>query len=50
MLVAPIKVVPRTIGVISADQDEYGWFRESDKRLETAILWLFANYYQASPV
>ncbi len=33
MLVAPIKVSGRTIGVISADQDAYGWFKEDDRLL-----------------
>jgi len=33
MLVAPVKVGDQTIGVISADQDEFGWFGEYDQRL-----------------
>lgn len=33
MLVAPVKVGNRIIGVISADQDEYNWFSESDRQL-----------------
>lgn len=33
MLVAPVKVGNRTIGVISADQDEKNWFHESDRQL-----------------
>jgi len=33
MLVAPIKVGGRTIGVISADRDKFGWFSESNRRL-----------------
>ncbi len=33
MLVVPIQVGDRTIGVISADQDAYGWFSQSDLRL-----------------
>jgi len=33
MLVAPVKVSIRTIGVISAEQDEYDWFSESDRQL-----------------
>ncbi|MBN1660623.1 MAG: GAF domain-containing protein [Anaerolineae bacterium] len=37
MLVAPVKVGSRTIGVISADQDEHGWFSESDQRLAEAL-------------
>ena len=37
MLVAPVKVGERTIGVISADQDEYGWFSENDLRLVDAL-------------
>jgi len=37
MLVAPVKVGDRTIGVISADQDEFGWFSESDRRLVDAL-------------
>jgi len=37
MLVVPVKVGDRTIGVISADQDEFGWFGESDRRLVDAL-------------
>jgi GAF domain-containing protein len=37
MLVAPVKVGDHTIGVISADQDEYGWFSENDRRLVDAV-------------
>lgn len=37
MLVAPVKVGDRTIGVISADQDTFGWFNESDRRLVDAL-------------
>lgn len=37
MLVAPVKVGDQTTGVISADQDEFGWFSESDKRLVDAL-------------
>jgi GAF domain-containing protein/anti-sigma regulatory factor (Ser/Thr protein kinase) len=37
MLVAPVKVGDQIIGVISADQDEYGWFSESDRRLVDAL-------------
>lgn len=37
MLVAPVKVGDQTIGVISADQDRYGWFSESDRRLVDAL-------------
>jgi len=37
MLVAPVKVGDQKIGVISADQDEYGWFSESDRRLVDAL-------------
>lgn len=33
MLVAPVRSGNRTIGVISADQDEYDWFSESDRQL-----------------
>jgi GAF domain-containing protein/two-component sensor histidine kinase len=33
MMVAAVKVGDQTIGVISADQDEPGWFGESDLRL-----------------
>jgi GAF domain-containing protein len=37
MLVTPVKVGDRTIGVISADQDAFGWFSESDRRLVDAL-------------
>ncbi len=37
MLVAPIKVGDQTIGVISADQDEFGWFGENEQRLVDAL-------------
>ncbi len=37
MLVVPIKVGDQTIGVISADQDEYGWFSDKDLRLVDAL-------------
>ncbi len=37
MLVAPIKVGKRTIGVMSADQDEYDWFKQRDKHLMDAL-------------
>jgi GAF domain-containing protein len=37
MLVAPVKVGDQTIGVISADQDERGWFSENDGRLLDAL-------------
>jgi len=37
MLVAPVKVGDQTIGVISADQDTFGWFSESDRRLVDAL-------------
>lgn len=37
MLVVPVKVGDRTIGVISADQDEYSWFGESERRLLDAL-------------
>lgn len=37
MLVAPIKVGNRTIGIISADQDKLGWFSENDRRLVDAM-------------
>lgn len=33
MLVAPVKVGDQTIGVISTDQDKFGWFSENDRRL-----------------
>jgi GAF domain-containing protein len=39
MLVAPIKVGDRTIGVISAEQNSFGWFSESDRRLVDALAW-----------
>lgn len=37
MLVVPVKVGDITIGVISIDQDEFGWFSENDQRLLEAI-------------
>ncbi len=37
MLVAPVKVGVKTLGVISADQDEFGWFSENDRRLVDAL-------------
>jgi GAF domain-containing protein len=37
MLVAPVRVGDQIIGVISADQDEFGWFSESDKRVLEAL-------------
>jgi GAF domain-containing protein len=37
MLVTPVKVGDQTIGVISADQDKFGWFSESDRRLVDAL-------------
>jgi GAF domain-containing protein len=37
MLVVPVKVGDRTIGVISADQDARGWFSENDGRLVDAL-------------
>ena len=37
MLVAPVKVGDQTVGVISADQDAFGWFGESDRRLVDAL-------------
>ncbi|MBI4873267.1 MAG: GAF domain-containing protein, partial [Acidobacteria bacterium] len=37
MLVAPIKAGDQTIGIISADQDAYGWFTETDLRLVEAL-------------
>jgi GAF domain-containing protein len=37
MLVVPVKVGDQTIGVISADQDRFGWFSESDRRLVDAL-------------
>lgn len=37
MLVVPLKVGDQTIGVISADQDEYGWFGESERWLVEAL-------------
>jgi GAF domain-containing protein len=37
MLVAPMKVASKTIGVISADKDEFGWFSENDQRLVDAL-------------
>jgi GAF domain-containing protein len=37
MLVAPVKVGDQTIGVISVDQDEFGWFNVSDQQLVDAL-------------
>jgi len=37
MLIAPVKVGDQTIGVLSADQDEYGWFSEGDRRLVDSL-------------
>lgn len=37
MLVVPVKVGERTIGVLSAEQDGYDWFHESDLRLVDAL-------------
>ncbi|UCG12620.1 MAG: GAF domain-containing protein, partial [Deltaproteobacteria bacterium] len=37
MLVAPVKAGDQTIGIISADQDEYGGFTENDRRLVDAL-------------
>jgi signal transduction histidine kinase len=37
MLIVPMKVGDQVIGVISADQDEAGWFRNSDLRLLNAL-------------
>lgn len=37
MLIVPLKVGDQTIGVISADQDEYGWFGESERWLVEAL-------------
>ncbi len=37
MLVAPVKVGDQTIGVISADQDKYGWFSDNDRLLLDAL-------------
>jgi GAF domain-containing protein len=37
MLLAPIQVGGRTIGVISADQDKYAWFSENDLNLVNAL-------------
>jgi GAF domain-containing protein len=37
MLVAPVKVGDQAIGVISADQDEYGWFSDNDRLLLDAL-------------
>jgi PAS domain S-box-containing protein len=37
MLVAPLKVGNRTIGVISADQDKEHWFNESDLQLVNTL-------------
>jgi GAF domain-containing protein len=37
MLVAPITIGDRAVGIISADQDAFGWFSESDRRLVDAL-------------
>ena len=37
MLVVPVKTGDQTIGVISADQDKYGWFDENSRRLVDAL-------------
>jgi PAS domain S-box-containing protein len=37
MLVVPLKVGKRTIGVICAEQDKNNWFSESDKQLVDAL-------------
>ncbi len=37
MLIAPVKVGDKTIGVLSADQEGFGWFSESDRRLVDAL-------------
>jgi GAF domain-containing protein len=37
MLIAPVKAGDQTIGIISADQDRYGWFSENDRRLVDAL-------------
>lgn len=37
MLAVPITVGDQTIGVISADQDIYGWFTENDQQLIEAL-------------
>jgi GAF domain-containing protein len=37
MLIAPVKAGDQTIGIISADQDKYGWFSENDQRLVDAL-------------
>lgn len=39
MLITPVKVGDRTIGVISADQDERDWFSESDANLVGILAW-----------
>lgn len=33
MLVSPVRIGAQTIGVISADQDQFNWFSENDRRL-----------------
>lgn len=37
MIVLPIQVGSRKLGVISADQDKYGWFNDSDLSLMQAL-------------
>jgi GAF domain-containing protein len=37
MLIVPVTVGDKTIGVISADQDEYGWFSANDLSLVEAL-------------
>jgi GAF domain-containing protein len=37
LLVVPIQAGDQTIGVISADQDRFDWFSESDRRLVEAL-------------
>jgi GAF domain-containing protein len=37
MLASPVKLGNKTIGVITADQDEYGWFTDDNLRLLDAL-------------
>ena len=37
MMVVPVQMGGRTVGVISADQDTYGWFSDNDLRLLQAL-------------
>jgi GAF domain-containing protein len=37
MLVTPMKIGDRTIGVISVDKDKYDWFNDSDRQLVEAL-------------